>query len=211
MLTLYSMPSSGNSYKVRLLLAKLDLPFNHIPVEYDGENTATRTAEFRALNPAGKVPLLVTENGETLAESNAILHYLGEDTRFVPQDRLTKARMLRWMFWEQNAHETSVAVRRATFVYPDREMDRSQARMADLLTSGHGALDVMETHLAQNDWLAGNSITLADICLYAYTAGCEVGGFDLAARPHIQAWLDRVESDEDHVKIDWLGNTEHTK
>ncbi|MEM9733681.1 MAG: glutathione S-transferase family protein [Pseudomonadota bacterium] len=205
MLTLYSMPSSGNSYKVRLLLAKLNLPFKHIAVEYDGENTATRTAEFRALNPAGKVPLLILENGETLAESNAILHYLGEGTRFMPQDRLQKARMLRWMFWEQNAHETSVAVRRATFVYPNREMDRSPARMADLLASGHGALDVMETHLKNHDWLAGETITLADLCLYAYTAGCEIGGFDLAPRPAVTAWLKRVESDADHVSVDWIG------
>lgn len=205
------MPSSGNSYKVRLLLAKLGLPFKHIAVEYEGKSTATRTAKFRALNPAGKVPLLILETGEALAESNAILHYLGEGTRFVPQDRLTKARMLRWMFWEQNAHETSVAVRRATFTYPHREMNRSAARMADLLTAGHAALNVMETHLQNHDWLAGDTITLADLCLYPYTAGCEVGGFDLTPRPAIKAWLKRVEHDGNHVGVEWTGNTKHTK
>lgn len=204
MITLYSMPSSGNSYKVRLLLAQLGVPFKHVAAEYEGEDSLTRTAEFRALNPTGKVPLIVFENGETLSESNAILTYFGEGTAFVPQDKLARARMLQWMFFEQNMHEGSVAVRRATFTYPQREMDRSPERMAALLDAGHAALDVMEVQLGKTDFLAGEAYSLADICLYAYTNGCEIGGFDLQPRPHIRAWLKRVASQKGYVEPDWL-------
>ena len=104
MLTLYSMPSSGNSYKVRLLLAHLAIPFRVIETEYDGGKELTKTAEFRAKNPHGRVPLLELEDGRLLSESNAILLYLGGGTRFVPESRFALAKVHQWMFWEQNAH-----------------------------------------------------------------------------------------------------------
>ena len=204
MITLYSMPSSGNSYKVRLLLAQLEIPFNHIEVEYAGADTLTQTAGFEEKNPTRKVPLVEFEDGEHLAESNAILHYFGEGSAFVPQDKLARARMYQWMFFEQNFHEASVAVRAATFVYPQREMDRSPERMAALLESGNKALDVMETQLLKTPYLAGDTYSLADICLYAYTHSAAKGGFDVVSRAGIAAWLDRVATQPRHVTLDWV-------
>lgn len=203
MLTLYSMPSSGNSYKVRLLLAKLALPFRHVSAE-EGSGVTT-SAEFRVLNPKGKVPLAVFENGETLSESNAILTHFGEGSRFWPTDPLTRSRMLAWMFWEQNAHETSVAVRGGILSYKKNAARRLPEILNPLLEAGQGALAVMEEQLDRTPYLAGDAISLADICLYAYTHNAEEkGGFDLGSFPAIQNWLARIEADDGHVVLDWL-------
>ena len=99
MLTLYSMPSSGNSYKVRLLLALLNIRFHVIETEYDHGKELTKTPAFRAKNPHGRVPLLELEDGRLLSESNAILLYLAEGTRFVPQETFARAKVYQWMFW----------------------------------------------------------------------------------------------------------------
>ena len=204
MFTLYSMPSSGNSYKVRLLLAHLGITYHHVAAEYDGDNTLTRTGEFLRKNPTGKVPTVEFENGECLSESNAILMYFGEGTRFVPEDKLARARMFQWMFFEQNFHEGTVAVRSAIYVYPQREMDRSEKRLADLLEGGNRALDIMEVQLAKTPYLAGNKISLADLCLYGYTHSAERGGFDIKCRKAIVAWLERVSQEPGHVTLEWL-------
>lgn len=204
MLTLYSMPSSGNSYKVRLLLAHLKIDYQHVAVEYAGEDTLTKTQKFLRKNPTGKVPTVEFDDGKCLSESNAILHYFGEATRFVPNDRLERARMYQWMFFEQNFHESSVAVRCAVYTYPDREMDRSPQRLEQLLQAGNKALDVMESHLAQHPYLAGSDLSLADICLYGYTHSAASGGFDVVGRRGIADWLNRIQNAPGHVTLDWL-------
>ena len=204
MFTLYSMPSSGNSYKVRLLLAHLGLAYTHIAAEYEGDATLTRTDAFLRKNPTGKVPTVEFEDGQCLSESNAILTYFGEGTRFVPQDKLARARMFQWMFFEQNFHEGTVAVRCAVYRYPQREMDRSHERLADLLAGGNRALDVMEVQLLKTPYLAGDTLSLADICLYGYTHSADFGGFDIAGRPGIAAWLKRVADKPGHITLDWL-------
>ena len=204
MITLYHMPSSGNSYKVRLLFAHLGIACRGVPTEYEDGAELTVQDAFRAKNPAGKVPLVEFDDGQTLAESNAILTYFGEGTRFWPKDALTRARMFQWMFWEQNAHEGVIAVRAALRTYEHRKKNATPERMTNLLAAGHKALDVMEARLSRADWLAGDGMTLADICLYAYTHTAETkGGFDLASRPGIRAWLDRVASEPGHVGMDW--------
>jgi glutathione S-transferase len=215
MIKLYSMPSSGNSYKVRLLLAQLGVPYQHIAVEYDRNvtNMMTNTPSFRDKNPHGKVPLVEFQDGTTLSESNAILHYFAEGTPFIPTSKIERARAYQWMFWEQNSHEPYVAGRMATFNYPQRvDMDRSPPRMAALLASGNHALDVLEVQLAKNKattpvpFVCGENYSIADICLYGYTHAAGEGGFDVsaAARPHIASWLKRVASQPGHVTIDWL-------
>lgn len=204
MITLYSMPSSGNSYKVRLLLAQLGIAFRHIATEWDHGREITVQPEFRDKNPAGKVPMVAFEDGTTLAESNAILHYFGEGTPMVPDERLARARMYQWMFFEQNSHETSIAIRCAQFVYPHKKGQASAETMASLLDAGNRALDVMEAHLAQNDFMAGGAYSLADIALYAYTHSASVGGFDTAARKALSLWLDRVRDQPGHVPLDWV-------
>ena len=204
MLTLYSMPSSGNSYKVRLLLAHVGVGYTHVAAEYDGDNTLTRSDEFQRKNPTGKVPTIEFENGECLSESNAILHYFGEGTRFVPEDKLARARMYQWMFFEQNFHEGTVAVRAAVYVYPQREMDRSPERLASLLEGGNKALDIMEVQLKKTPYLAGDTLSLADLCLYGYTHSAANGGFDVESRTGIAQWLERVRQEPGHVTLDWL-------
>jgi glutathione S-transferase len=203
MLTLYSMPSSGNSYKVRLLLALLNIPFRVIETEYDGGRELTKTPEFLAKNPHGKVPLLELEDGRLLSESNAILLYLGEGTRFVPDERFDRAKVHQWMFWEQNSHEGTIAVRGAILRYPERAHRRTPEILGPLLEGGNHCLGVMETQLSKTPYLTGDSFTLADICLYAYTHSADRGGFDLNQFPAVQAWLKRVSSEPGHVPLEW--------
>ena len=189
---LYSMPSSGNSYKVRLLLALLgrhDVPC--IDVEYGSATLKQAHAEKRL--PFGKAPVLELDDGTLLPESNAILAYLGKDSRFVPTDPLAQAQMLSWMFWEQNQHEGVIAVRAALLTYPHRKAQATPERLAELLVSGNGLLQIMDDHLSTRDWLLGNNASLADICLYAYTHTAETrGGFDLTPFPALRGWIGRV-------------------
>lgn len=200
-LTLYSMPSSGNSYKVRLLLALLGRKVDRIDVEYGWDALARAKAEGRL--PFGKAPVLELGDGTLLPESNAILFWLGQGTRFVPSDALEQAQMLAWMFWEQNQHEGVIAVRAALLSYPHRKAQATPERLAELLESGNALLGIMEDHLRGRDWLVGDSVSLADLCLYAYTHTAETrGGFDLAPFPALRGWLGRVAGLDGYVGID---------
>lgn len=197
---LYSMPSSGNSYKVRLLAALTGQPLETVDCEYG--SPALESAKAAGALPFGKLPALLLDSGETLAESNAILCFLGENTPFWPEASVARAQMLGWMFWEQYNHEPVIAVRQALVSYPHRAADATPERLADLLDRGHALLAVMETHLARRDWLAGEAASLADLCLYAYThsAGSR-GGFEMARFPAVTGWLDRVAALPGHVAL----------
>ena len=188
---LYSMPSSGNSYKVRLLLALLGRDCEIVDVEYQTEALDQARAQGRL--PFGKAPVLELDDGRLLPESNAILWWLGEGTRFVPADAFARAEMASWMFWEQNQHEAVIAVRGALAYYPHRRALATPERMAELLERGHALLQIMEDRLDGRDWLVGDGPTLADLCLYSYThtAGSR-SGFDMARFPALNRWLDRV-------------------
>ncbi len=197
---LYSMPSSGNSYKVRLLLALLGRTVDMVDVEY-GSDTLTRAKDEGRL-PFGKAPVLELEDGTLLAESNAILFHLGQGTRFWPKDALQQAQVLGWMFWEQNQHEGVIAVRAALLTYPHRKAQATPERLAALLASGQGLLQMMDDHLVSRDWLVGEACSLADLCLYAYTHSAQThGGFDLTPFPALRAWLDRVAALPGHVGL----------
>lgn len=190
---LYSMPSSGNSYKVRLLLSLLGQTCETVDVGYDTEAMTQAKAEGRL--PFGKAPVLELDDGRLLPESNAIMFWLGEGTAFVPADPYERAQMLGWMFWEQNQHEGVIAVRAALLFYPQRRHLATPERLAELLERGHDLLQIMENHLSGREWLVGNAPSLADISLYGYThtAG-ENGGFDMTRFPAINAWLGRVKA-----------------
>ena len=198
---LFSMPSSGNSYKVRLLLALLGRTVPVTDVEANTDALAQAKAEGRL--PFGKAPVLILDDGTALAESNAILHHLGQGTRFIPVDPVSQAQMLSWMFWEQNTHEAVIAVHSALLSYPHRRAQATPERLADLLEAGHAILQIMETHLSGRNWLVGTDPSLADLSLYAYThsAGTR-GGFDLHRFPAIRAWLARVEDLPGYVRLD---------
>jgi len=202
MLTIYSQPDSGNCYKPRLLLAKIGKPFKHVTVSaLDG---STRTPEYLAKNPNGKVPLLELEDGRFIAESNAILLHLAEGTAYLPKDAYERALVYQWLFFEQYSHEPYVAVRRALMVYPERASDATPERLASTLVGGDKALSVMETQLKKTPFLAGDALSIADIALYAYTHEAHRGGFNMDQYPFVQAWLARVAADEGHVPMDWL-------
>ncbi len=202
MLTLYSMPDSGNSYKPRLLLAKLGVSFRHISV--DTRTGDTHTAEFMKKNPNGKAPLLELEDGRFLAESNAMLLHLAEGTPFLPADPYERALCYQWLFFEQYSHEPCVAVRRSLLHYDHMKHLATAERLADTMESGNKALGVMETQLAKTPFLAGADYSVADISLYAYTHTADEGGFDLDRFPNLQAWLKRVCQQPGHVTQDWL-------
>jgi len=200
MLRLYDYLPSGNGYKVRLLLSHLEIPFEL--VELDIVKGETRTPEFLAKNPNGKIPVLETEDGRYLPESNAILWYLAEGTPFLPADRWGRAEALRWMFFEQYSHEPYVAVARFMLMHLDEEMPPEQARLlAEKQERGYAALTVMERHLATQEWFAGGAYSIADIALYAYTHVAAEGGFDLTPFGAIRGWLARVATQPGHVAI----------
>ena len=200
---LYGMTDSGNCYKPRLLLAKLGLAFEH--VETSSLDGSTRSAGYLAKNPNGKVPLLELDDGRLLAESNAILIYLADSTRFFASNRYHRALICQWLFFEQYSHEPYVAVRRSILRYPGRASEASPERMQALLDNGDRALAIMETRLHETPFLAGDTLTIADIALYAYTHVAPEGGYDLARYPAISAWLSRVASDPGHVPLEWTG------
>ncbi|MGN6482570.1 glutathione S-transferase family protein [Luteibacter sp.] len=187
--TVYGLRASGNCYKVQLLLDLLGRPYRWI--ETDSAAGATRTPEFLALNPNGKVPLLVFDDGRRLAESNAILCYLAEGSQYLPADAWERARTLQWLFFEQYSHEPCIAVARFVRRWLPADHER-QAEVPALLERGARALGVMEQHLANEPFFSGGAFGIADIALYAYTHCAADGGFDLSQWPHIGAWLERV-------------------
>ena len=200
MLTLYDFMGSGNGYKVRLLLAQLGLPYKL--VERDILKGETRTPEFLAKNPNGRIPTLQLEDGTHLAESDAILWYLAEGTRFAPADRLQRAQTLQWMFFEQYSHEPNIAVVHFWRHFISKLSPLQELDLPGRVEKGYAALGVMEQHLARHQYFVGGRYGLADIALYAYTHVAPEGNFDLDHYPHVSSWLARVASQPGYVSMD---------
>jgi glutathione S-transferase len=200
MLTLYGNLESGNVYKVRLLLAQLGIAHRRIDVaQVRGE---PMSAEFRAINPAGKVPAVRFEDGRVLSESGAILYCFAHGSTFWPDDHWEAAQVLRWMFFEQYSHEPAIAVNRYILRYlASDERARVMDRVPENHRRGAHALAVMEQHVAVHDWLAAGRYTVADIALYAYTHVADEAGFDLAAYPAIGRWLARIREQPKHIAM----------
>lgn len=199
-LTLNSMPSSGNSYKVRLLLALKGQNYTHVPIETNTPELAEAKAAGHL--PLGKLPALHLGDGTILTESNAILWYLGHGTAWVLEDTLYQAQMLAWMFFEQNRHEPVVAMRASLATYPHLANEATPQRMADLLDQGHAILALMEAALDGQEWFCGHSPTLADVALYGYThtAGSR-GGYDMDRFPRVTAWCARMAALPGYVRL----------
>ena len=189
--TVYGMKASGNCYKLQLLLEQLGRPYRWI--EVDSVNGATRTPEYLAKNPNGKVPLLELADGRRLPESNAILCYLAEGTPFLPEAAWPRAQALQWLFFEQYSHEPYVAVARFVARWLPADHPR-QAELPKLRERGHAALAVMEQHLQGREFFVDGGYGVADIALYAYTNEAPVGGISLDGYPAVRAWLARVEA-----------------
>jgi glutathione S-transferase len=197
MLRLYDYLPSGNGYKVRLLLTQLGRAFERI--ELDILKGETRTPAFLEKNPNGRIPLLELDNGEFLAESDAILFYLADGTAFLPSDRLDRARVLQWMFFEQYSHEPNIATVR--FWMHSEMTDERRAMLDGKRKLGYAALDVMEQHLRARTFFVGERYSIADIALYAYTHVADEGGFDLSGVPIVRSWLERVREQPRHIPI----------
>ena len=191
MITLHGFSPSGNCQKVRLLLEQLGTGYRW--VEVDSAHGGTRTPEFLAKNPNGKVPMLETDDGRVLVESNAMLYWLAEGTTFLPADSWQRAQALSWMFFEQYSHEPYVAVARFICGWTALDSPR-RADLPKLRERGYQALAVMERHLITTPWFTGNEYGIADIALFAYTDVAGDGGFDLAPYPAIRDWMARVRS-----------------
>lgn len=198
MLRVYGDVRSGNCYKVKLALHQLGKAYEWSDVDVvKGE---TRTPDFLALNPRGQIPLLITEDGTALPESNAILYYLCADSSLWPGDLMARTQVLRWMFFEQYTHEPAIAVARFIVAYLGRPAER-EAALQQKIADGHKALALMETHLARHDFFAG-AYSIADIALYAYTHVAEQGLVALETYPKVRAWLSRVAAQPGHVGMD---------
>lgn len=198
MLRLYDYLPSGNGYKVRLLLTQLGLPFERI--EKDIIKGETRTAEFLAKFPNGRIPAVEFDDGRLLFESDAIIAYFAENTALMPEDRFERAQVMQWLFFEQNNHEPWIAGTRFLVTHPQIEDDRRKL-LPMMRQRGYDALGVMETHLAGRDFFAAKRYTIADLALYAYTHVADEGGFDLAPYKRVRGWLERVRSQPRHIPI----------
>ena len=199
MCSLYSMQRSGNRYKARLALAQLGLPYRLIEIDIlKGES---HTPEFLKKNPNGQIPLLEVAPGRYLAESNAILWYLGVGSPLVPDDRVDRAEALQWMFFEQHSLEPNLGAAYfwLTLVRGGRDLQRHA--IEDWMEEGYRALGVMENHLALHDYFAAGRYTVADIALYAYTHVADQCGYDLAGFAAVHAWLERVAAQPGHVTM----------
>ena len=185
MLLFYDAPISGNTWKVRLLLAQLALP--HQVVRLDIMSGAVRTPEFRKLNPFGRVPYIV-EEGFALAESNAILLYLARGSRLLPEDARGQALVQQWMFFEQNQVELSIGIPR----YLRQRGIEAPGVVEHYLPRAAAALKVLERHLARREWLVGDAYSTADIAVCGYAQLAEESGHSFADYPAVSAWLSRI-------------------
>ena len=195
---LYDYLDSGNGYKIRLLLAQLGRAYRW--EELDILRGHSRTADFLAKNPNGRIPTLQLDDGTCLAESDAILWYLADGTPYLPTDKLERAKVLQWMFFEQYSHEPYVATPRFILKHLPADSPR-RAELPKRLEQGRAALGVMETHLTGRQFFVGGRYSIADIALYAYTHVAHEGQLDLGPYPEVQAWIARVASQPRYVPL----------
>lgn len=198
-LTLYDYLPSGNGYKVRLVLKQLGIAYRLVQIDIKlGES---RTPEFLARNPNGRIPLLEIPGHGHLAESHAIISYLAEGTHLVPQERLDRAHMWHWLCFEQYNLEPNLGTVRFWLA----SLKKTAAELGDKLTEkvakGHQALEVLERGLEKRKFLVGDRYSLADIGLYAYTHVAPQGGFSLEPYPNVRAWIERVAAQPGYAPI----------
>jgi glutathione S-transferase len=196
---LYNSQLSGNCWKVRQLLALKGIDYER--VELDVIDRSNRREVLGGKNPALRVPTLELDDGEFLAESNAILWYFADGTEWLPDDPLARARILQWMFFEQYEVEPNLAVARF-WISILGEREKRAAELEAKWAGGYRALDILEEHLSGRDWLVGAAFSIADISLYGYVHVAEEGGFDLSQYPAVQAWIDRVAAQPGHVTME---------
>lgn len=197
--TIYATMGSGNCFKVQLLMRQLGISFNAVNIDVlKGE---TRSPKYLAINPNGKVPYLRLADGQGIGESNAMLIHLAEGTDFMPTDLLERTQVFEWLFWEQSSHEPYISPARFWIaIMPEGRAQRTE-QIAEWHQGGNKALRIMDDHLAKNDFLVGNRYTIADIGLYGYTHVAHEGEFDMSQYPSVCAWMDRVSSTPNYLRM----------
>jgi glutathione S-transferase len=195
MLRLHDYSGSGNCYKVRLLLAQLERPYERVPVDIFGGDTLTD--DFARLNPARETPVLESDEGPPLPQSNAILVHLAEGTDFLPGDPAERAQVLRWLFFEQAEVIPGIAGLRFRLITGRLEPDSPAVQNRRAV--GEAALGVLNGHLGEHEFVGAEGYTVADISLYAYVHVAHEAGHDLADYPAVQAWIGRVEGTPRHM------------
>lgn len=197
-MVIYGDAQSGNCYKVMLLLSLLEIDYQWHPV--DIMQGQTQTPEFLKLNPNGKIPIAVFDNGLVLRESNALLSYFADGTQYLPSAKFPRAKVFEWLFFEQYSHEPFIAVARFIRKYQGLPISRID-EYKSLQAPGRKALFIVDKALEKSDFLVGAQLTIADISLYAYTHVADEGGFELAEYPNIQRWCRRIQGCENYRGI----------
>jgi glutathione S-transferase len=194
-LKLHDYAPSQNGFKVRMLLEHLDVPCEHVPVAiFQGES---RTPEFLKKNPVGAIPVLEVGPDTFIAESNAILCYLAEGTQYLPLERLARARVLQWLFFEQYYVEPNIGMLR--FWTLTGRLQANESLVAAKRGGANRALDALERQLADHPFLANDAYSIADIAVFAYTHLAAEAELDLHSRPAVRRWLDRVKAQLAHI------------
>lgn len=191
LITLFGNLDSGNDHKVQLILKHIGKPYKRVSV-YQTKNEP-RDERFLKLNPIGKIPVVLLENGDIISESNAILFYFAKGSNLWKNEHRTQTEILRWLFFEQYSHEPTLAVMRYLINYTDQSVER-EGKIEELRPKAEGVLDTMESYLRDRDWFASDKVTIADYALYPYTKMANESGFNLDSYEAIKKWLNRFES-----------------
>jgi len=205
LLTLFGNLDSGNVHKVQMILARIGVPYRRVDVAQT--KNEPREEKFLAINPMGKVPAVLGEEGRVMTESGAILYYFSQGTPLWPGDADASTEVLRWMFFEQYSHEPSLAVMRYLRHFTD-DPGLHRERVAELEPKGRHALSVMASRLKNNEWLAADVCTIADYALYPYTRDADSAGFHIGEFPGIAPWLARVEAQPEFIPLGSEGAVE---
>ena len=196
---LYDDPMSGNGYKLRLLFALTGQAYDYKII--DIMKREAKSAEFLKINPVGQIPAIQDDEGNIFAESNAMLVHFARGTAYWPEDTMAQTRILQWLFWEQYMHEPTVAVYRSWHI--KGMMDQfTDEEIAAKKTGAEAALDIVNSGLSHNDWLVGDSMTIADISLFAYSHLIGEANMDVTAWAAMKAWIDRIKSMDKWVSIE---------
>jgi glutathione S-transferase len=189
MLTLFDYLPSQNAYKIRLLLSHLQRPYRTEPVSiFEG---AGQRPEYLAINPTGAVPAIRLDDGRTLAESNAILVFLAEDTPYLPADRYGRAKVQQWLSFEGNYVEPAIGTLRH-WILTGKAARRPRELVESRRAASLKALRILDRELAGRAFVAGDAYTIADMSLFAYTSRAHEADLPLAEFANVSAWIDRV-------------------
>ena len=201
-LVLHEYAASANCYKVRLTAALVGIDLERR--EYDITRGETRTPEFLAnVNANGRIPVLQVGD-RLIPESNAACYFVADGSSLIPTDRFDHADMLRWMFFEQYNHEPNIATLRFWMheIGLDNLSDLQRLQMPAKRVAGNAALKLMDEHLAGREWFVGEHMTLADVCLFAYTHVAGDADFDLGRYPRVFEWIERIKGQPQYLPMD---------